>query len=60
VIELLRDVLAERVTSTAGTDAPTATVVGIGPQKIARRERRKEEEKETQRKRGHEQDAKHK
>jgi hypothetical protein len=59
VIELLRNVLAEGVTGTAGTDAPAATVVGIGPQKIAEREG-KEEEKETHRETNNEQDGMHK
>ena len=35
VVELLWDVLAERVTSTSWTDTPTTSVIRIGPEKIA-------------------------
>jgi len=35
VVELLGDVLPECVAGTAGTDAPAAAVVGIGPQEVA-------------------------
>lgn len=35
VVESLTDVLAESVTSTSGTDSPTASVVGITPKQIA-------------------------
>lgn len=35
MIELLRDVLTERVTSTSGGDTPTASVIRVGPEEIA-------------------------
>ena len=35
MVELLRDVLTERVASTSGRDAPAAAVIGVGPQEIA-------------------------
>lgn len=35
VVESLADVLAESVTSTSGTDSPTASVIGITPKQIA-------------------------
>ena len=35
VVELLWNVLAERVTSTSRTDTPTTSVIRIGPEKIA-------------------------
>lgn len=37
VIELLRDVLAEGVTSTSGGDTPTASVIRVGPEEITDR-----------------------
>ena len=35
MVESLADVLAEGVTSTSGTDSPTASVIGITPKQIA-------------------------
>ena len=35
MVELFRDVLAERVASTSGRDAPAAAVVGIRPKQVA-------------------------
>ena len=35
VVELLRYVLAERVSSTTGRDAPTASIIGVGPEQVA-------------------------
>jgi len=37
MVELLRDVLSERITSTSRGDTPTASVIRIRPQKIADR-----------------------
>ena len=37
VVELLRNVLAERVAGTTGGDAPTTSVIGVGPEEIADR-----------------------
>lgn len=34
VVELLGDILSERVTSTSRRDAPTASVIRVGPQQI--------------------------
>ena len=35
VVELLRDVLAEAVAGTTRGDAPTAALIGVGPQQVA-------------------------
>ncbi len=35
MVELLRDVLSERIAGSSGRDAPPATVVGVGPKQIA-------------------------
>lgn len=35
VVEGLGDVLAEGITSTTGGDAPSAAVIGVGPEEIA-------------------------
>lgn len=35
MVKLFRDVLAERVASTSGGDAPTAAVIGVGPEQVA-------------------------
>ena len=35
MVELLRDVLTERVASTSGRDAPAAAVIRVGPKQIA-------------------------
>lgn len=35
MIERLADILTERVSCTTGTDAPTASVVGVGPEQVA-------------------------
>ncbi len=35
MVELLRNILAERVASTSGRNAPAAAVIGIGPEQIA-------------------------
>jgi len=35
VVERLRDILTERVAGTSGRDAPSAAVIGIGPEEIA-------------------------
>ena len=35
MVELFRDVLAERVASTSGRDAPAAAVIGIRPKQVA-------------------------
>jgi hypothetical protein len=35
VIELFRDVLSKSVSSSSGRDAPTASIVRVGPQKVA-------------------------
>lgn len=37
MVELLRDVLAERVASTTGRNTPTATIIGVRPEQIADR-----------------------
>jgi len=37
MVELLRDVLAEGVASTTGRDTPTASIIWVGPKKIADR-----------------------
>ena len=34
VVKLLRDVLSEGVTSASGRDAPTAAVIGVGPEQV--------------------------
>ena len=35
VVELLRDVLAEAIAGTTRGDAPTAALIGVGPQQVA-------------------------
>ena len=35
VVKLLADIVAESVPSTAGGDAPSSAVIGVGPQQIA-------------------------
>ena len=35
MVELLRDVLSERIAGSSGRDAPAATVVRVGPEQIA-------------------------
>lgn len=37
MVKLFRDVLAEGVASTSGRDAPTAAVIGVGPEQVAHR-----------------------
>lgn len=35
VVKLLRDILSEAITSTSGTDAPTASIIWVRPKEIA-------------------------
>lgn len=35
VVERLGNILPESVTGTTGADAPTASVIGVGPQQVA-------------------------
>jgi hypothetical protein len=37
VVELLRDILSERITSSSGGDTPTASVIRVGPEQVTDR-----------------------
>ena len=37
VVELLRDILSERITSSSGGDTPTASVIRVGPKQVTDR-----------------------